>query len=338
MPDTGLHFAQPLWLLALLILPVVWLWLRYSQPQKRHGQEFLYADAALLPYLTGEVRGRRHSNRGVLIAWMLAWSLLSIAMAGPRWDFQRISAFQPAAELVILLDISASMNISDVRPSRLARAKQEIQDLLRLNPGIRVGIIAFATVAHVVAPVTEDMETLKRVVPSLSTDLVRLPGSRLGNALEKASLLLGGDDAKLARHILLITDGDFDEPKLLDQVDALAGKNIHLHILAVGTEGGGLVPDRYVFSAGGRTPVSRLNTSQLENLASHGRGLFQIADYHAKDVQKILDLIIEDADQQQIEDVPTRVWNERFYLPLIAVVLLILYLFGRSNRFAREAP
>lgn len=338
MFETGLHFAQPLWLLAIALLPLMWLWLRFSRPKKQQGLEARYADPELLPYLTGEVRGKRINDTRVLGAWMLAWALLSIAMAGPRWEYKRISAFQPAAELVILLDISASMNIRDVRPSRLARAHQEVQDLLRLNPGIRVGLIAFATVAHVVAPLTEDMETLQRVLPTLSTDLVRLPGSRLGNALEKAALLLSGDDAGLARHILLITDGDFDEPKLLDKIDQLASRNIHLHILAVGTEGGGLVPERYVFSAGGRTPVSRLDSAQLETLANHGKGLFQIADFHAKDVQKILDLIIEDADKQQIEEMPTRIWNERFYLPLIPVILLFLYLFGRSDRYARRIP
>jgi len=337
MSETGLHFAAPWWLLALLLLPLIWLWLRYSRPVKKQGLESRYADAELLPYLTGEVRGRRQGNSRALATWMLCWALFSIALAGPRWDFERISAFQPAAELVILLDISASMNISDVRPSRLARARQEIQDLLRLNPGIRMGLIAFATVAHVVAPVTEDMDTLKRVLPSLSTELVRLPGSRLGNALEKARLLLGSD-RQLARHILLITDGDFDEPKLLERVDELAGKNIHLHVLAVGTEGGGLVPDRFVYTAGDRTPVSRLNTQQLDSLASHGQGLLQIADYHERDVQKILDIILEDADQQQMKELPTRIWNERFYLFLIPAVLLILYLFGSRNRYAREAP
>lgn len=336
MPESGLHFAQPFWLLTLFLLPLVWLWLRYSRPLKRQGLESRYADAELLPYLTGEVRGSQHRSSRVLTAWMLTWALFSIAMAGPRWDYERISAFQPAAELVILLDISASMNIGDVRPSRLARAKQEIQDLLRLNPGIRMGLIAFATVAHVVAPVTEDMETLERVLPSLSTELVRLPGSRLGNALEKAGLLLG-DDSKISRHILLITDGDFDEPKLLEKVDELAAKNIHLHILAVGTEGGGLVPERFVYTAGGRTPVSRLNIPQLKKLADHGKGLFQVADYHQKDVQKILGLVIAEADQQQMQEMPTRVWNERFYLPLIPAIFLIMYLFGRGNRFARKS-
>ncbi len=335
MPENGFHFAQPLWLLALLAIPLVWLWLRYSRTLRRHGRENLYADEDLLPWLTGEVRGQAANSTPVLAAWSLTWLLMVLAMAGPRWDYERINAFRPAAELVVLLDISASMNIKDVRPSRLDRAKQEIQDLLRLNPGLRVGLVAFATVAHVISPVTEDMESLQRTLPSLSTDLVTLPGSRLGNALDKAALLLHGDDKALARHILLITDGDFDEPELLKKVDELRANNIHLHILGVGTDGGGLVPERYV-PRGTRTPVSRLNEEELRQLAEHGGSLYQLADYREDDTRNLLEQILADAEQQQVEEMPTRVWNERFYLLLFPVIFLVLYLFGRGNRFSRR--
>ncbi|BAO44132.1 vWA domain-containing protein [Thiolapillus brandeum] len=335
MPESGFHFDQPLWLWALLVIPLVWLWLRYSKTIRRRGKETLYADEQLLPWLLGEAGGQARPYRGILTVWSLTWLLMVMAMAGPRWDYERISAFRPAAELAVLLDISASMNIRDVRPSRLARARQEVQDLLRLNPGIRIGLVAFATVAHVISPVTEDMETLKRTLPSLSTDLVALPGSRLGNALDKAALLLHEDGNKMARHILLITDGDFDEPKLLEKVDELRGRNIHLHILGVGTDGGGLVPDRYL-PPGTRTPVSRLNEEELKTLAQHGDGLYQLADYQQDDTRKLLDNILADAEQQQFKEMPTRVWNERFYLFLIPVIFLVLYLFGRSNRFSRR--
>ena len=335
MPESGFHFAQPLWLLALLVIPLTWLWLRYSRTVRRRGRESLYADKHLLPWLTGEVHGQAPASTPVLAAWSLTWLLMVLAMAGPRWDFGRINAFRPAAELVVLLDISASMNIKDVRPSRLDRAKQEIQDLLRLNPGLRMGLVAFATVAHVISPVTEDMESLQRTLPSLSTGLVTLPGSRLGNALDKASLLLHGDNKALARHILLVTDGDFDEPGLLEKVDALRANNINLHVLALGTDGGGLVPERYVIP-GTRTPVSRLNEAQLRQLAEHGGGLYQLADYREDDTRKLLERILSDVEQQQVEEMPTRVWNERFYLFLFPVIFLVLYLFGRSNRFSRR--
>jgi Ca-activated chloride channel family protein len=337
MNDAGFHFAQPWWLLLLLLIPAVLAWLRFSQPLRKRGQEYKYADAELLPHLTGEVSGRHRRDWRVLGGWSLAWLLMTLAMAGPRWDYERISAFQPAAELVVLLDISASMKIKDVRPSRLARAKQEVQDLLRLNPGIRIGLVAFATVAHVVAPLTEDMESLRRVLPGLSTDLVRLPGSRLGNALEKAAMLFTPeqDDKRISRHILLITDGDFDEPGLADRIAKLREEGIHLDVLGVGTEGGGPVP--YLTAPGGQAIISRLNPAELERLARWGDGRYRLAEFHDRDVQAVLDAVLADADKVQVEGQPTRIWNERFYLPLIPAVLLILWLFGPTGRFARGA-
>lgn len=335
MAEGSFHFAQPWWLLGLLAIPLVLAWLRYSRPLKRRGQEYRYADAELLPHLTGEVTTAHRRNGRVLLAWSMAWALLVLALAGPRWDYQRVSAFQTAANLVVLLDISASMQIQDVRPSRLERARQEIQDLLRLNPGVRIGLIAFATVAHVVAPVTEDMETLRQVLPSLSTDLVRLPGSRLSNALKKASLLLSSEDENSSHHILLVSDGDFDEPGLDQVIDQLRNENIQLHVLGIGTDGGGPVP--YMNLPGGRPVVSRMDATELKALASRGNGLFFTGQFSDQDIRALLEHVVEDAGKSQVEDFPTRVWNERFYLLLIPALLLMLYLFGNGNRFARGA-
>ncbi len=337
MTESGFHFAQPMWLWLLLALPLVVGWLRLSRPRRQRGREYLYADAELMPHLTGETRTAKGRDWKVVAGWSLAWALSVTAMAGPRWDYHRIAAFQPAAELVILLDISASMKIRDVRPSRLARAKQEIQDLIRLDPGIRVGLIAFATVAHVIAPLTEDLETLRHVLPSLSTDLVHLPGSRLGNALDKAALLFTPAEGKkrISHHILLITDGDFDEPDLDEKVRRLRQEGIRLHVLGVGTEGGGPVP--YITAADGRAVISRLRPDELRRLAKLGGGRFELADYQDRDVRAILDAVLADADKQRVKGRPTRIWNERFYLFLFPVVLLALWLFGPRSRYARGA-
>ncbi len=337
MADGGFHFAQPHWFWLLAVVPAVFAWLRFSRPVQRRGKEYLYADAELLPHLTGRTRAAGRRDIRVLTAWGLAWTLVVTAMAGPRWDAERIPAFQPAAELVVLLDLSASMRIRDVRPSRLERAKQEIQDLLRLDPGIRIGLVAFATVAHVVAPLTEDMAALKRLLPGLSTDLVRLPGSRVGNALEKAALLFSADDdrTRVSRHLLLVTDGDFQEPGLEPRVEALAARGIHLHVLGVGTEGGGPVPN--LTGPDGRAVFSRLDAVALERLARLGDGLFERARYDDSDVRAVVARILSDADRIEVEGRPTRIWKERFYLFLFPVVLIGLWLFGPEDRFGRGA-
>ena len=81
-------------------------------------------------------------------------------MAGPRWDYEDVRLFHPGNNLLILLDISRSMQADDVAPSRLGRARQEIQDLIMQNRQVRLGLIAFASVPHVLSPITEDTVTI----------------------------------------------------------------------------------------------------------------------------------------------------------------------------------
>ncbi len=325
MVETGLHFAQPVWLWGLLAIPLVVGWLLLSAPFRQQGQEAKYADPELLPYLSGMATTTAVRSKRPLLAWALAWSLLSLAMAGPRWDFRQISPFDPGADLVILLDISRSMDVADVNPSRLARARQEIQDLIHSNPGMSVGLIAFATIAHVVTPITEDGESLLRQLPAISTDLVRLQGSRLSDAIDRAAQLLAGQGKDVAHNILLISDGDFAESGIEDQVGELHARGTRFHILAVGTSGGGPVPG---MMAANREPVlSWVDEDRLRRLAKAGGGAFRLADYRDNDIDDILDAVMSHANAKQNEKMKTLVWNEYFYWLLVPVILLLMFLY-----------
>ena len=327
MNNQVFNFAQPLWLWALLLIPLVLGWLRLSRSVRNRGKEDKYADPHLLPLLIGVDQTITTRSIRPLIIWALSWILMVLAMAGPRWDYKQIRAFQPAADLVILLDISLSMNIQDVRPSRLARARQEIQDLVRLNPGIRLGLVAFASIAHVATPITEDGDSLLRQLPGLSTDLVRLQGSNLVNALKLAASLLQAQGEGSSHHILLLSDGDFDEPELEQKITELRNQDIRLHVLALGTDGGGPVP--YLTAPGGKAVVSRLDEQSMAQLAEAGGGVYQLADYRDQDSRQILDAVMAQAELRQGQGAPAQIWNERFHWPLIPAVIILLLLTGR---------
>jgi len=325
VPDTGLHFAQPLWLLGLLVIPLVLVWLWRSAPLRRVGQEQKYADAHLLPYLSGAATVRMVKNRRLLIGWVLVWSLLSLAMAGPRWGYRQMNPFEPGADLVVLLDISRSMGVTDVLPSRLDRARQEIQDLIQAKRGVRTGLVAFATIAHVVTPITEDTDSLLRQLPAISPALVRLQGSRLSGALDRASRLLAAQGEEVAHNILLISDGDFAETGIEEQIAELRDRGIRLHILAIGSTDGGVVPG--LMAPNGEPVVSRLDEDRLRQLAQAGGGVFRVADYRGDDTRELLDAVLSGTTARQIERVQMLVWNEYFYLLLAPAMLLVLLLF-----------
>ncbi|MGD2073930.1 MAG: VWA domain-containing protein [Gammaproteobacteria bacterium] len=333
MPEAGLHFAQPLWLLGLLAIPLVLVWLWRSAPLRRVGQEHKYADPHLLPYLSGAATIRMMRNRRALLGWTLVWSLLSVAMAGPRWGYRHMNPFDPGADLVILLDISRSMGVADVRPSRLERARQEIQDLIRANRGVRTGLVAFATIAHVVTPITDDGESLLRQLPAISPGLVRLQGSRLSGALDRAARLLSAQGDDVAHNILLISDGDFAETGLEEQIRRLRDEGISTHVLAVGSADGGVVPG--LIAPDGEPVISRLDEEKLKGLVEAGGGIYRDADYRGGDTRAILDAVLSHAVAAQSQDAETRVWNEYFYLLLVPAMLLVLLLFRPGVNLTR---
>jgi len=330
--ETGLHFASPWWLLGLLLIFPVGAWLRRSHTYGHIARVNRYADSHLLPHLTGSRELDSGERWKKFKRWVLLWSALILAMAGPRWDFTEIQLFTPGADLVILLDISRSMEVADVRPSRIARARQEIEDLINHNQGVRLGLVAFASVAHVITPITEDGQTIRNMLPSISSDLVRLQGSRLRQALERASTLMAGQPKESQHSILLISDGDFVEPDLEEAVQSLNAAGIRLHVLGVGTPGGGPVPGvsgRFLLDSRRQPVESRLNETALKRLAELGNGVYLAADFRSGDTARILQLASQDSQAKATNDERARAWNERFYWLLLPAMLAMLPAFRR---------
>lgn len=329
------HFSEPAWLWALLLCIPVALWLYLTRHLGRRNERVrLYADQHLLPHLLGRsemsvgTQWRRYTH------WLLLWVLLVLAMAGPRWDFTDVQLFRPGTNLVVLFDLSNSMNVRDVQPSRLERAQQELADLLERNRGLRIGVIGFASIAQVVAPVTEDMNGIRRVLPALDTSLVQLPGSRLVFALERAAEQIAGQPKDSVNSLLIITDGDFDEPDLTQQLQAFAQRGVSVHILGIGTPEGDTVPagrdGAVIRDRRGQPVVSALNEPLLKSLAQAGNGIYQRADFRQSDTDRILDQVKAQALPDHELNERTRIWNERFHWLAGVALLLLLPLFRRT--------
>lgn len=328
------HFSQPAWLWALLLLIPVAAWLLLTRHLSRRNERLdLYADNHLMPHLLGQAEasiGKQWRRYG---QWSVVWILLVLAMAGPRWDFTDVQLFRPGTNLVVLFDISRSMDVTDVQPNRLARAQQELADLLDHNRGIRIGVIGFASIAHVVSPVTEDMNSIRRVLPVLSSDLVQLQGSRLGFALDRARELLLGQPEKSVNSLLIITDGDFDEPDVTQQLQDFLAEGVRTHVLGIGTSEGGTVPGRnepWILNRDGTPVRSALEERLLKSLAAAGGGIYLEADFRQRDTERLLDQVKAQALLDEDADEVTRVWNERFYWLAGLASLLLLPLFRRT--------
>ena len=335
MTETGFQFSEPAWFWGLLAIVPVAIWLLRSAARAARGPIHRYADPHLLPHLTGTRDLETRERWGRFLRWSLLWALLLAAMAGPRWDAIDVRLFHPGNNLLVLLDISRSMQVDDVTPSRLGRARQELQDLIVADRTVRLGLIAFASVPHVISPITEDTHTILNALPALSTELASLQGSRLAAALDRAETLLAGLPADSAHSILLISDGDFDEPGLPERIAKLAQSGIRLHALGIGTPDGGRVPGlrgNWVLDRNGAPVVSALNEPLLEQLAEAGQGIYRRADFRDSDTTAILKAAEVKRLPPQAGDERTRLWNERYWIPVfLAAVLLLPQFRGRPR-------
>ncbi len=267
-----LHFLRPLWFL--MLLPLAWLLWRHWHRQRQGGAWQSVCDAHLLPHLLIDA-GQRASRTPALLLG-IAGLLTVIALAGPVWSKLPQPVYRNSAATVVLLSLYDSMNATDVKPTRLERAKLKLLDFLQRQREGQTALVAYAGEAYVVSPLTDDAATIAALVPPLKTDLMPVSGNKLSAALRKADALLDQDGVFHGGRILLITDsaGDSDALKIAGR---LRGKGRVLSVLGVGTgqgapiaaAGGGFVKD-----SSGAIVVPTLNRGALGRLAAAGQGHF----------------------------------------------------------------
>ena len=192
MPFDRFHFAQSQFLWLLILIPLVFLLLRLLRGQTAAVERLKnFIDPDLLPHLLRNKTVSPQRATPKILWWSLVWLLGVLALAGPRWNYTDVQASKPERSLVIVLDLSKSMDTQDVQPSRLGRAREEISDILDASRGLNVGLVAFAAIPHLVVPLTDDVGTIRYLLPSLDTQLVALQGSNLKPAVQMAATMLG---------------------------------------------------------------------------------------------------------------------------------------------------
>jgi len=195
------HFLRPWWLAALLPAAAVWLALwRNSDPLRAYRK--LIAPHLLEHLVVREGTGGWLRPETLLLPALV---LAAVAMAGPSFRLEPSPFAQQKAGLAVVIRVNPTMEATDVRPSRLARAKQKLHDLLQLMPGSPVALIAYSGSAHLVMPFTRDGGIIEQMADALSPGIMPVEGDALSKALELADDQLRR--AKIGGSILVIADG-----------------------------------------------------------------------------------------------------------------------------------
>src|SRR5690606_4646247 len=114
-------------------------------------------DVHLLPFLLDRPHERARSG-GVWLG-ALVWTLACIALAGPAWERESMPLFRNEAARVLALELAPTMLAADLKPSRLARARYKLNDILVASRDMQTALIGYAGDAFVAAPLTDDINT-----------------------------------------------------------------------------------------------------------------------------------------------------------------------------------
>ena len=266
------HFLRPWWL---ALLPVaIWLIWQVLRGRSEGGGWRTLVDAPLRSHVLAEPEVLRES-RWPLIALLACGVLALVALAGPAWERLPVPAFRSEEALVVALDLSRSMDAGDVEPSRVARARLKVLDLLERRTAGQTALVVFSTHAFTVTPLTTDTRTISSLVGAVSTSIMPTQGTSLSSGLSKAASLLRQTGLH-AGDILAITDADV-VPADVDLAAKVRGEGFKVSVLAVGTEQGAPIPRTeggFVTDSQGSVVVPQLDVAGLQRVAAAGGGRF----------------------------------------------------------------
>jgi len=223
-----------------------------------------------------------------------------LALARPQWGTLEETVFDQSREVLIALDLSASMLADDVKPTRLARAKLLIGNLLDELQGERVGLAVFAGTSFLQVPLSSDYEVLRDILPGLDPSYLPQAGTDYAGMLHVANEAFG-QSAAADRFLIILSDGEAHDTGWKTALAELKNKQVKIITLGIGTFAGALLPDPQggvLKDERGAAVLSRLEPATLQELAQETGGSYR----EASNWVDLAGLIKETVDQGKTGD------------------------------------
>lgn len=321
----GFRFAHPFALA--LIPPAVALcaWAGLVRAPGRRGL-FVYSRAAELSAQPAGLVARLRDLPTVLRLATVV--LVGVALARPQSTRVTEDLELEGIDIVIALDLSGSMQETDLVPNRLEAAKMVIQDFVRHRPSDRIGLVIFGREAFTDIPLTLDHGTFLRMLGELHLGIIDGRSTAIGNGIGVALNRLRKSDAK-SKVIIVLTDGENNAGNISPEQAARYAQQLGVKIYTVlaGNDDGEAAAAR-------GQPRQPVNPKLLEEIASMTGG----TPYLATDTRALAERfqkILEDLQKSRISDRGTLYLELYRRFLLAAFALLVLEIGLRLTRFQR---
>ena len=266
-----------------------------------------------------------------LILRSIYFSLLIISLLGPSFGENQEEVDIVGKDIMILVDLSESMNADDIKPTRLEKVKFEMKKIIDSFSSDRIGIIMFSGEAFMQCPMTYDRNALNLFTETLNTGLVPRTGTDFGPALELSLSKLNDENSRSleinSKVIILISDGEDFGDNTNESLDNIIESNIKLFTIGVGSEKGSKIllgNGKYKKDKDGGVVITKLNPTSLKETARETGGkYFEISNINNEIDELISEINKIKGDVIESKTIDVTV-NKYFYFLFTALLLMII--------------
>ena len=335
------RFGASNMLFAYLLVPALVALYWWAQVQTRRDLA-RFGDRHLLERLTDKVSRRgRAWKAGLLLVAML---LLATALARPQFGSRIETVRREGQDIMIALDLSASMVAEDMAPNRLEKAKFAIADLIDRLEGDRVGLVAFAGEAFVQSPLTLDYGAARLFLNAMNPDVISVQGTNLGQAVAVALDAFAQTDRR-HRVLVVITDGEDHEGEVDDAVERALEAGVRIYTVGIGSAEGVPIPrfdatgrpQGFTRDEDGAVVTTRLDEATLQSIATRTGGDYYRASPAGTELAQLAESLTGgEGEEFETEQVTT--FDEQYQIFLgCALILLVGEVLVPDRRRIRTA-
>lgn len=282
-------------------------------------------------YLVTKRSGGRSNLFWVKTSFRFAFfGLMTAALLGPAFDDMKKEVKVIGKDLFIALDLSQSMLVEDVAPSRIVKAKYEIRRLFDQFANDRVGYIVFSDFAMLASPLTFDKIALNKQLSILNPDPIGKGGSNLASTIEltlqRFDAMEEKNMAPKSKVLIIFSDGEDGSGDWESLIGACKKADLRIFTMGVGTTKGGpiVINETKKLDEDGSPIISKLDQNTLRTLAEQTGGSYYELSDQRQETDKLASAIhLLEGQLKDIKEVDSAA-NKFQYVLIVALFFLLI--------------
>ena len=318
-----LGFVHLIWIAIAIVVGLVVLEVR------ARGAMTTFLSQIMQRRLTAQASFARTLTRLGLVLACLVFGVLALMQPTARGESATVTTSDANADVLFVLDVSRSMLAVDASPTRLARAKAEIDNLVKQLDGDNVGLEVFAGRAVEMCALTMDYAYFSSVLATVETTGAGRGGTKIGQAIKAGIASFPPNDG--AKLMVLITDGDDQDTYTQEAAKAARDAGVKIVAIGIGSETGSTIDLKDPQTGAvtqlmhdGKPVISKLDAEALRKIALTTEGAYIPAGTAAVDLASIMQSHVKPLIAAAKATALRPSTEERFVWPLLASLVCLL--------------